>query len=73
MKRMLLSEYQKRAFVGRPPAINTLKRMIERGDLLGEKWGNLWIVFVDDNGNAVQPTGNALADKVLQRWHSRRK
>lgn len=69
--RMLLSEYQKSGFTGRPPCIATLRNHVGQGKLPGEKVGGLWYVFVDENGEPwteqpVASTGNALADRLLQ-------
>ncbi len=72
IKRMLLAEYRKRGFVGRPPGINTLKRMIQRGDLPGEKIGGLWFVLVDENGEPANSLGDPLADSALRRWQDQR-
>lgn len=80
--RMKLTEYQKRSFVGKPPCLNTLKKLINNGDLPGELFGGCYYVFVDSQGNALQidqpapaprsvsiaPTGNELADKLLSQY-----
>ena len=72
MKRMLLHEYRRHAFVGKPPSRQTLINWIQDGDLPGEKMGGAWVVFVDDNGEPARSTGNALADAALGRWQDRR-
>ncbi|WP_353214430.1 DNA-binding protein [Salinisphaera hydrothermalis] len=68
MKRMLLHEYRRHAYLGRPPSRQTLINWIRHGALAGEKIGGAWVVFVDDNGEALHSTGNALADAALSRW-----
>lgn len=71
MKRMLVNEFIREAFVGKPPSPTTVKKWICTGHLPGERIGNSWVVFVDDDGNPARDTGNALADTVLSRWHDR--
>lgn len=71
MKRMLINEFRREAFVGKPPSPATVKKWIRDGDLPGERIGNSWIVFVDADGNPARDTGNALADSVLSRWYGK--
>lgn len=83
--RMKLTEYRSRSFVGKPPCLNTLRKMIGNGELPGELFGGCYYVFVDSQGNAVQaepvpapqistrPTGNALADKLLRQYVARQR
>lgn len=71
MKRMLLHEYRRHAYLGRPPSNQTLINWIKRGELPGQKIGGAWIVFVDDYGEALYSTGNALADAALAQWQNK--
>lgn len=70
--RMKLGEFM-RTFVGKPPARNTLKAMIDRRDYLGERVGATYFLFVDEHGQPLKPTqevatGNSEADVLLQNW-----
>lgn len=71
--RMAVSEYRRNAFAGRAPSSMTIRRMIERGDLPGEKLGGQWFVLVDELGEPVRKistrsTGNVGADQLLSQW-----
>lgn len=63
-KRMSASEYRDAAYVGRKPALNTVKKWVRDGKLPGEFVGNRCYVFID-SAVKVSPTGNALADAEL--------
>jgi hypothetical protein len=59
---MKLSQYREEYFVtGSAPAASTLRRMIEDGELPGERIGKVYYVNVSNLG-----TGNHLVDMVLQ-------
>jgi hypothetical protein len=79
--RMTLSEFLRTSFAGRPPSRYTIKQAIERGEYAGEKIGSSYFIFVDENCEPLRPaitstpapTGNALADQLLNEWTSERK
>lgn len=76
--RLAVSEFRIQAFAGRPPSALTIRRMIERRELPGEKLGGKWFVHVDESGQPVKSTqssqarstGNAAADQLLTQWLS---
>lgn len=76
--RMTLSEFLRRAFLGKPPSRNTIKAAIERKEIAGEKLGGMYFVFVDEAGQPIRPqkseaspgTGNALADSLIMQWRA---
>lgn len=80
--RMTLTEFAKRAFLGRPLSRNTLKALIDNRTWLGEKVGSTYLIFVDAAGQPVSgkpepvagmpSTGNAEADALIMEWNQSR-
>ena len=71
--RLAVAEFRSQAFAGRPPSTLTIRRMIQRGDLPGERLGGKWFVHVDESGQPVKQhiarsTGNQEADRLLSQW-----
>jgi hypothetical protein len=58
-----LRDYRERYFEGHPPSINTLKKLINSGELAGRKMGRVY--FVDIATESVM-TGDPLVDAVLK-------
>lgn len=58
-----LSKYRQEQFEHPRPAINTLKKWIDNGDLKGKKIGTMYFVYSDQNEH-IQPV-NDLVLKAL--------
>lgn len=72
VRRMTVSEYQKTAFVGRPPCLNTLRAQIRSGSLPGEIRGRSYYVYVDQYGqplaDAAEDARQSRAEQVMFEW-----
>ncbi|GAA4648112.1 hypothetical protein GCM10023116_03760 [Kistimonas scapharcae] len=55
-------EYQRLAFVGKPPHLNTIWRWCKNGDLPAKKQGGTWLI----NARVLEETGNPLADMLVK-------
>jgi hypothetical protein len=77
--RMSISDFRRSAFKGRPPSPNTIKAAIRDRTWAGEKVGNLYYIFVDDDGQplpgkpAAPQTGNPAADALIMDWLANKK
>jgi hypothetical protein len=73
---MTVSEFRRTAFVGKPPASATIRRMVERRDLPGEIRGKSVWIYVDESGNPVDchqtPAAQAAAALMLKEWNNGR-
>ena len=61
-KRITINEYQRIAFIGKPPAKNTVRLWCKNGALPAKKIGGMWLI------NACvlySSSGSDLADRVL--------
>jgi len=64
MKLIKLSKYRQTEFDDPKPAINTLKKWIDNGDLKGKKIGTMYFVY--SNQNAQITPVNELVLKALE-------
>lgn len=68
-----LADWRREAFLVNPPAVRTIVRWCESGQLPARKIGGTWFVEVDGTGALVERaappiTGNAAADSILSDW-----
>lgn len=63
---MCVSEYRETFFVGdKKPDVSTIKRWITKGQLKGEKIGNMWFVDI-----STPEPDNDLINRVLRKTRS---
>ena len=79
--RITISEYRRLGFVGKAPCAKTLKRMVDDGELPGERRGNTYWILVDEHAqpvdvnaanDATHRTGNVEVDALLREWEQTR-
>lgn len=73
-RRMTAAEFRRSAFIGKPPALSTIRRMVQRRELPGEIRGSACWIFVDERGqpaDAVLTTAaQAAAAQLIQQWQN---